>query len=277
MQYEYELSIITVTFNAEKELKKTIESICAQNFKKTAKIQYIIQDGLSKDQTLSVVENNRVFIESKGIFLFVFSEKDAGIYDAMNKGIQKATGKWISLLNAGDIFHDSHSLSALLDFLKKNDADIVYADYCRVNPYGLRFVKIPKLCQLQNEMIFCHQATIVKKSVYSEIVYDIQYKFVADYDFFLKCYQEGMSFNYFKYYLVDYDLNGESANNMVNTYKEIYKVKTNNQINNINIIAKLCYITGIIKRRILEVLPQGIRWPIINLIHKLSDKFVSIL
>ena len=277
MQHEYELSIITVTFNAENELKKTIASICAQNFKKTSKIQYIIQDGLSKDQTLPVVENSRTFIESKGIFLSVFSEKDDGIYDAMNKGIQKAEGKWICLLNAGDIFHDFHCLSALLDFLKKNDADIVYADYCRVNPYGLRFVKIPKLCQLQNEMIFCHQATIVKKSVYSEIVYDVQYKFVADYDFFLKCYQKGKSFNYFKCYLIDYDLNGESANNMVNTYKEIYKVKKNNQINNINLIANLCYMIGIVKRRILGVMPQGIRWSITNLIHKLLDKFVSIL
>lgn len=276
IQHEYELSIVTVTFNAEKELKKTIASICAQDIKKNAKIQYIVQDGLSTDKTLSVAENNRAFIENKGIFFSVFSEKDDGIYDAMNKGIQKAEGKWICLLNAGDIFHDFRCLSVLLDCLEKNDADIVYADYCRVNPYGLRLIKIPELHQLQNKMIFCHQATIVKKSVYSEIVYDIRYRFAADYDFFLNCFQNGKSFHYFECYLIDYDLNGKSANNMVNTYKEIYKVRVDNQISSINLITKLRYMTGIVKRRILCILPQGIRWPIINFIHKLSDKFISL-
>lgn len=271
-KYEYELSIITVTYNAEKELEKTITSILSQKLENNCKIQYIIQDGLSKDGTLSVVEKHRFDFEKNGISLLVYSERDQGIYDAMNKGIQKATGKWICLLNAGDVFHDSTCLSNLLFFLSDCNADIVYADYCRINSYGKRYVIIPKLNQLSKTMIFCHQATIVHKRVYEKKKYNIQYDLVSDYDFFLNCYIDGKVFQHFKCFLIDYDLNGQSAINMVNAYKEIYLVRKNNCACGNNCIEKIVYILGLLKRRFLAIIPPWIRWPITFFVHNLLHK-----
>ena len=271
-QYAFELSIITITFNAEKELAKTIASICEQKIDKQFKIQYIIQDGMSSDKTLAIAEKYCNILKNKGITFSVFSEKDTGIYDAMNKGRQKATGKWIQLLNAGDVFHDSKSLCVLYNCIKGNNADIVYSNYCRINPCGVRFVKILELDRLKEEMIFCHQATAVKKELYTKIIYDVKYHLAADYDFFLKCYKAGVKFCHLKYYLIDYDLSGQSANNMISTYKEIYKVKQEQNFNERNMITKLRYIIGIVKRKVLSVLPQWIRWPITNFIHNIKDK-----
>ena len=113
------ISVITVVFNGEKTIRQTIESVLGQEY---GDIEYIVVDGNSTDSTVDIVKSfgNR-------ITKFV-SEKDRGIYDAMNKGIQLATGEVVGMLNADDLFADSGILSQVVAAFKQSGADAVYGD-----------------------------------------------------------------------------------------------------------------------------------------------------
>ena len=98
------VSIITICFNSEAVIRKTIESVLNQTY---TDIEYIIIDGASKDKTVEIAESYRLSLEGKGITFNVYSEPDKGIYDAMNKGINKATGELVGLINSGDWYEPS--------------------------------------------------------------------------------------------------------------------------------------------------------------------------
>ena len=100
------ISVITISYNAEKEIEKTILSVISQTYDN---IEYIIVDGASKDNTISIVNKYKKKISC------VISEPDKGIYDAMNKGIMHATGEWLIMRNAGDVFCDKSVLQNILE------------------------------------------------------------------------------------------------------------------------------------------------------------------
>lgn len=267
---KYELSIVTICYNCKEDLLKTLNSVESQiisenNYMK--RLEYVVVDGASTDGTVDVAKNWKKSTTHSSMDVFVISEKDHGIYDAMNKGIKLTNGKWIILLNAGDTFHSNNDLDCLLNFLENEQNDIVYANYCRVNDYGVRYTAIQELSNLKKTMIFCHQATIVQKHLYCKYLYDLRYKLVADYAFFLKSYLEGYTFSYYDYYLINYDVNGESAKQMINTYKEIRKVRMDLLGENLGIVDRIQYGLGIIKRSILSYIPQNIRWYLTRLIN----------
>ncbi len=269
---EYELSIVTICYNCKDDLSKTLNSVENQilledNIYK--RIEYLVVDGSSTDGTLNIAFGWKETTRHNGIDIVICSEKDDGIYDAMNKGISLANGKWVLLLNAGDTFHSEKCLDSLMSFLGHETNDIVYANYCRVNEYGVRFTTIQNLDVIEQTMIFCHQATIVQKKLYEEYVYDLSYRLVADYAFFLKSYLNNKKFSYFDYFLIDYDVNGESAKQMLNTYKEIRKVRKDLLGNKLGIVDNAYYIMGLIKRFILSHMPQKLRWIIVNAVNKL--------
>ena len=112
------ISIITVCFNSEATIEATIQSVLNQQCES---IEYIIIDGDSKDNTTAIVQKYRSKIDS-----FV-SEKDKGIYDALNKGISMATGDVIGILHADDIFKNNQVVSNVLDLFNEG-VDIVYGD-----------------------------------------------------------------------------------------------------------------------------------------------------
>lgn len=117
------LSIVTVVYNDAENLKKTIDSVRSQSFRD---YELIVIDGKSTDRTLEIIESNKEHITSW------ISESDSGIYDAMNKGIKTANGKYIEFLNAGDVYADTKSLEYL--FLNNDsDYDLMYGD---INLYG---------------------------------------------------------------------------------------------------------------------------------------------
>ena len=249
------LSIVTVTYNAERELKKTIESILIQKDVSELNIEYIIQDGLSKDRTLSVAKRYEEELKNVGIRLYIYSEKDAGIYDAMNKGIKKTTGKWICLLNAGDTFCNDKSLYDVKLALAQSSADVLYADYKRINSYIEKIVEIPQIEDLMNTMIFCHQAIFIRDYIYCKNLYDCKYQLVADYALMLKLYLTGVKFEYVPVCLIDYNVDGVSARNMIKTYSEIYMVRKDNAIIKNKVGEEIKYVIGILKRIILANMP----------------------
>lgn len=259
------LSVITVCYNCCEKLRKTIESIYEQE-NIGNNLEYIIIDGKSTDGTDVYAKKELEKISLKNVKTKFVSEKDNGIYDAMNKGIRFATGEWVLLLNAGDVFHSSESIKCLIEFLNNSSADIVYTDYYRVNNYIKKKIIISDIEKIKETMIFCHQAVIVKRKVYLVENYDVRYRLVADYNFLLKCYLNDYKYEHFSYYLVDYDIEGESAKRMIETYKEIYKVRK--EILNIkcNVSETAKYLLGILKRKILSIIPQSLRWRLYRII-----------
>lgn len=121
-------SIITVTFNAGKVLEKTIQSVISQTYRN---VEYILVDGKSKDNTLSIADTYKERIHS------LISEPDKGLYDAMNKGIRLATGDYLCFLNAGDKFHDKDTLQRMVDSLKEGELpDVLYGETAIVDESG---------------------------------------------------------------------------------------------------------------------------------------------
>lgn len=172
------ISIITVCKNSENSIRKTIESVLKQTYKN---IEYIIIDGLSTDNTLSIVND---YI-SKGFQIKLVSEEDYGIYNAMNKGIKLASGDYIGLLNSDD-FYEINAVENIVNNLKKEEMQIAYG-MTRVLLNGEEEQIIMHSHRFLERAMICHQSIFVSKKVYNEIgLYNEDYKYVADYDFLLK-------------------------------------------------------------------------------------------
>ena len=118
------VSIVTVCYNSEATIRDTIESVLHQTY---GNIEYIIVDGKSKDHTLDIVEEYRMAFEERGISLQVSSEKDNGVYDAMNKGIAKAKGTLVGMINSDD-WYEENTVERVVDTFRKEDFDMFYAD-----------------------------------------------------------------------------------------------------------------------------------------------------
>lgn len=176
------ISVITVTYNASDVIDRTLMSLANQDFKD---FEYLVIDGASKDDTL-------IKIKSLGLpQTKIISEPDKGLYDAMNKGLRIAQGKYVLFLNAGDSFHSSNTLAHYASEAREN-RDIIYGDTVIVDNKGNkiadRHLSVPdKLTKksFANGMLVCHQAFMVKRSIAP--VYDLDYKLSADYDWTVKC------------------------------------------------------------------------------------------
>ena len=113
------VSIITVTYNAESLLERTLQSVLSQRY---ADKEIVVVDGQSSDGTVAVIKRHAAAIQSW------VSEPDKGIYDAMNKGVRMATGDWILFMNAGDTFASDDVLQRLFDAVDPAQADVIYGD-----------------------------------------------------------------------------------------------------------------------------------------------------
>lgn len=156
------VSIITITFNAEKELPVTMDSVSGQSF---SNYEHIIIDGASTDHTLDIINDRRTPRTR------LLSEPDRGLYDAMNKGLRMARGEYLLFLNAGDAFSDTDTLEAFTGFAGK-DVDIIYGDTDIVNSkrevIGKRHLSAPQSLTFQSfskGMLVCHQAFMVRRQI----------------------------------------------------------------------------------------------------------------
>lgn len=170
------ISIITVTYNAEKVLEKTIQSIVGQ----TAfdKVEYIVVDGNSKDSTIDIINRYSSSIDKW------ISESDKGLYDAMNKGIDLATGKYLWFINAGDEIFDSSIVQKIID-LCPSDPDIFFGETEEMtesgDTIGMRRLSTPENLtwkSFKKGMLVCHQSIIVKRKLADK--YQQKFKIAAD-------------------------------------------------------------------------------------------------
>lgn len=181
------LSIVTVTYNCVDSIEDTILSVINQDY---PFIEYIIIDGGSKDGTVEIIKKY-----SDSIAYWV-SEPDKGLYDAMNKGIQKATGEWITMRNSGDCFAEKNSLSKLFAEPIPNNVTFVHAECYRVTNWGWRIEKPHDLSQYKSVMPLIHPATFVRTEYHKMHPFDTKYRVSADYNLICNAIQEGCEFIY---------------------------------------------------------------------------------
>ncbi len=218
------VSIVTITFNAEKVVEKTIRSVLSQDF---TNFEYVFVDGKSSDKTMQIIESYRSRFEDKGIKFRVLSEPDKGIYDAMNKSIRLAEGEWLLMLNAGDALAHQNVLSCF--FLDKSyEADVVYGETIMSDNgyYKKRITYTPDI--MNRQLPFCHQSVFVRTDILRAYGFDMNYKLAADYDLFVRMYKTGIHFEYVKEWVSIYDMTGVSEKNAIRTNKEAQLIRERN-------------------------------------------------
>ncbi len=211
------VSIITVVLNGEKHLEQTFNSVLKQSY---PNIEYIVIDGGSTDNTMHIIEQYDSKID------YWISEKDGGIYFAMNKGISLASGKLIGIVNADDFFEEN-TVQLVVDSYLKTDADVFHGDMLLIT--ANKPVRMKHDYQKMNEYpaIF-HPTCFVKKTVYEKIGgFDTSYKISADYDFLLRCIRKNYSFHYIPEVLSNFRPGGMSASCASNI--EGYKIMKHHQ------------------------------------------------
>lgn len=177
------ISIITVTYNSEKTVEQTIKSVLSQTYRN---FEYIIVDGSSNDRTVSIIKKNE---ESDKRIKYI-SEPDNGIYDAMNKGIKMASGDFIALLNSDD-YYEPDALENIVKNIPENFQNqmlVIYGMVRYIENETESMVLIKNHKGLPERMLM-HPACFVSRDIYKMYKYDTNYKSAADYDLFLKLYQ----------------------------------------------------------------------------------------
>lgn len=212
------LSVITVTYNAEKFIEATIRSVAAQTFTDR---EYIVVDGLSKDATVPLLKKYPETVTNW------VSEKDSGLYDAMNKAIKMARGEYLMFLNAGDLFFENETLEDV--FSQISGEDVIYGDTAVIDTnyqwVGMRHLRPPEKLDwrsFRGGMVVCHQAIIAKRSLVP--LYDTQYRVAADIDWAIRLCKAASSFHFYKDPLVRFMQDGISTQYRKLGLQERYRV-----------------------------------------------------
>ena len=187
-------SIITCTFNAQDVLQRTLDSVAQQTYKN---IEHLIIDGVSRDETLSMAHAYEAKINSSSepYSIKIVSERDKGLYDAMNKAIQLASNDYIVFMNAGDTFKDIDTLKTIASSVKEGELlpGVLYGDTDIVDMEGKflrkRHLQTPQTLtskSFKRGMLVCHQAFYALTSIAKTTPYDLQYRFSADVDWCIR-------------------------------------------------------------------------------------------
>ena len=181
------LSIITINYNNLEGLKRTYESVVSQTCQD---FEWIIIDGGSTDGSKEFIE------EHQDKFAYWCSEPDKGVYNAMNKGIAKATGEYLNFMNSGDCFYDEHTLEKV--FSQELMADLVYGDWIRVYPDHEEYKAAPPKAFYATVFFdnVCHQAMFVKANVLRNKGYDDDMHILADWKRWIEMSLDGQTFQY---------------------------------------------------------------------------------
>ncbi len=212
------ISIITVVFNGSSLIERTIKSVLVQTY---PHIEYIIIDGASKDGTLDIIDKYRSRIQT------VISEKDKGIYDAMNKGLSSATGDYVLFLNAGDELYSESTIKEV--FASSEDADVYYGNTAVVdeqrNMLGDRRLTPPSSLTWKSfkfGMSVSHQSFIAKRSLCEP--YTLEYMLGSDIDWIIRILKKSKKVVYTKTYIAKFLEGGITSNKRTLAWKERFSV-----------------------------------------------------
>ncbi len=210
------VSIITVVYNGAATIEQTILSVLNQTYRN---IEYIVIDGESTDGTQRVIEKYKQRIT------YYVSEKDDGLYDAMNKGIRRATGEIIGILNSDD-WYENNAVEKAVQYFAGHDAGILYGRLMLVYPDGSqRLEHLLPLETLWYQISVSHPTVFVKKCIYEKYGgFRTEYKIAADYELLLRLYCEHIDFGFIDSVLTYFRVGGISAQKGEQSYQESMEV-----------------------------------------------------
>jgi len=195
------ITVITVVRNGEKTLEETILSVINQTYKN---VEYIIIDGASTDGTLEIIKKYEDRID------YWISELDKGIYDAMNKGVDLATGDYIALLNSDD-WYEQDTCEIVVKKINEVKADIYFGVVRVIDRHNNKtiFIHGHNIINKKPEMI-AHPTCFISREVYSKFKYDIKYKSASDYDFIIRINKSNASFCFIEKIMANFRTGGMS-------------------------------------------------------------------
>jgi glycosyltransferase involved in cell wall biosynthesis len=218
------ISIITIVFNSENTIGRTITSVLNQSHPVD---EYIIIDGNSTDKTIEIVNTFKPIFEEKKINFFVKSENDKGIYDAMNKGIEIANGNWVGIINSDD-YYEINTIETIHNFIKyNNQSEVIYGNINFINRHSI--IKIsPKhnLRHLYNSMSIFHPSIFIQKNIYiTHGLYSLEYKLSSDWELVLRLYNQNVNFQYINETLSNFTEGGAGSGFKWIHFKERLKIR----------------------------------------------------
>lgn len=266
------VSIITINLNNLTGLEKTAQTILSQTCKD---FEWIVIDGGSNDGSCDLIR------QFEGNIAYWVSEKDSGIYNAMNKGVDAATGDYLIFMNSGDCFHDPEVLS---DFIKiKDKSDIIYGNTERVDANGNHVGETVPTEYLSLQYLFFkrlnHQSMLFSKKCFENDRYDESFRLLGDLDLMVRLAMRKASFRYWDRFIAKYDVTGLSAK--LDSKHEIIRAIENNvprfilldynesKYNDSDIAVMSRDIIG--SNRLIRILTRTVLYPIHGL-HKFLKK-----
>ena len=224
------ISLITVCYNSESTIQETLESVKEQNY---PELEYIIIDGLSSDKTLSIINLY------KDIVTKIISEKDKGIYDAINKGIKISTGSIVGILNSDDTFNDSTVLKNVGEKFENRNIGVLWGDVVFVNKSDkiVRYYSGENISpkSFDNGIMPPHPSVFIKKEIYLKLGdFNLKYQIASDYELLLRVLRiKKIDYDYIPKIIVRMKLGGVSNNNIYSIFKlnkEIYQIHSSHNL-----------------------------------------------
>lgn len=210
------VSIITVVYNGVETIERTIQSVLHQSYKN---IEYIIIDGLSTDGTQQIIEKYAQNIS------YYISEKDDGLYYAMNKGIENATGDIVGIINSDDWYAED-AVESIVEYFQKNDTELIYGKVVKISEEHVE--RVTQRAPLENMwygMPVSHPSVFVKKDVYDRLgVFDINYRVASDYELMLRFYTKKVKFGYVDKVIAFFQEGGITSQKKKENRAEVYKI-----------------------------------------------------
>lgn len=213
------VSIITVCLNSGKTIKHTLESVKNQSYKN---IEYILVDGLSTDNTLDIIR------EFSDVITILISEKDSGLYDAMNKGLSIFTGDIVGILNSDDIFFDDDVLKDIVRIFEENpSAQLIYGNIVYISSGDSmkevrNWISLPYYTNFfEDGNVPPHPSLFIRKDIAKKIgLFNIHFKFASDYEYMLRA-MKVLNFKslYVDRYIVKMKLGGQTNKSLKNIIK----------------------------------------------------------
>jgi len=218
-------SVITICYNEKNNIARTIESVLSQSYDN---YEYIVVDGLSTDGTCEIINSYRQKFCEKKVDFTIISEKDSGIYNAMNKGVKLAKGMFVNMMNAGDAFANDEILKNVSEQMNKN-MDIVYGNVHCIAIRRNKLIRYPfkpkSLETITRVGSINQQATFARTKLLLGEPFDEGYKIAADYKFFLSMYLAERFFEYLDIHVADFYLGGISSKQIYQAEKEFLMIR----------------------------------------------------
>lgn len=225
MTEKTKITVITICYNSENTIESTIKSVIFQNYEN---MEYIIIDGGSTDKTIDIVKT----YVGQYHYIKYTSEPDDGIADAFNKGISKATGVLIGLINSDDLLH-SGALELVDKVYRRTGADVIYGDSVIIDEIGFkRLKKASPLSIMKYEMPFIHQSCFITQHAYKTKKYSNEYKLCMDFDMVAFLYKEKYAFAYTGEVISIFRYGGASCAWPLKTIDENVKIAKKYGLNN---------------------------------------------